>query len=73
VHADGAIYIGKEANNIDDQPLEIWQAQVFLNKRAYPLSFCLIRHHVAKQKTIMGSHLIKIFIPWGNLIVYSLK
>jgi len=25
--------IGKETNNIDDQPSDIWQAQVFLNKQ----------------------------------------
>lgn len=33
IHADSVVLIGKEANNIDDQPLDIWQAQVFLNKR----------------------------------------
>lgn len=33
VHADGIVYIGKEANNIDDQALDIGQAQVFINKQ----------------------------------------
>ncbi len=33
IHADSVILIGKEANNIDDQPLDIWQAQVFVNKQ----------------------------------------
>lgn len=33
IHADSVVQIGKEVNNIDDQPLEIWQAQVFVNKQ----------------------------------------
>jgi hypothetical protein len=33
IHADSVVLIGKEANNIDDQPLEIYPAQVFVNKQ----------------------------------------
>ncbi|WP_342305550.1 hypothetical protein [Methanolobus sp. ZRKC5] len=33
IHADSVVLIGKEANNIDDQALDIGQAQVFLNKQ----------------------------------------
>ncbi|WP_407356406.1 hypothetical protein [Methanolobus sp. WCC5] len=33
IHVDSVILIGKEANNIDDQPLEIYPAQIFLNKK----------------------------------------
>ncbi|MCM1987930.1 hypothetical protein [Methanococcoides seepicolus] len=33
IHADSVVLIGKEANNIDDQPLDIYQAQVFINKQ----------------------------------------
>ena len=33
VHADGVVYIGKEANNIDEQELNVKQAQAFLNKK----------------------------------------
>ncbi|NPE28815.1 hypothetical protein HNV12_12790 [Methanococcoides sp. SA1] len=32
VHSDGVIYIGKEANNIDEQELDVKKAQEFLNK-----------------------------------------
>ncbi|WP_236622702.1 hypothetical protein [Methanococcoides methylutens] len=31
VHADGVVYIGKEANNIDEQELDVKQAQVFVD------------------------------------------
>ncbi len=33
IHADSVILIGKEVNNIDDQPLDVGQAQVFINKQ----------------------------------------
>jgi hypothetical protein len=32
IQADGLIYIGKEVNNIDDQPLDIDRPQVFINE-----------------------------------------
>jgi len=32
VHADAVIYIGKEANNIDEQALDVKKAQKFVNK-----------------------------------------
>ena len=32
VHADGVVYIGKEANNIDEQELDVTKAQEFLNE-----------------------------------------
>jgi hypothetical protein len=32
IQADGMVYIGKEANNIEDQPLDVIGAQVFINK-----------------------------------------
>ncbi|WP_048205671.1 hypothetical protein [Methanococcoides methylutens] len=31
VHADGVVYIGKEANNIDEQELDVKQAQLFVD------------------------------------------
>ncbi|MBW2966617.1 hypothetical protein KY342_05945, partial [Candidatus Woesearchaeota archaeon] len=33
VHADSVIYIGKEANNIDEQELDVKKSQEFLNKK----------------------------------------
>ncbi|MDR6223473.1 hypothetical protein [Methanococcoides alaskense] len=33
VHADGVVYIGKEANNIDEQELDVKQAQVFVDEK----------------------------------------
>jgi hypothetical protein len=32
IQADSLIYIGKEANNIEDQPLDVTGAQVFINE-----------------------------------------
>jgi len=32
IQADGLVYIGKEANNIEDQPLDITKSQVFINE-----------------------------------------
>ncbi|WP_200895213.1 MULTISPECIES: hypothetical protein [unclassified Methanosarcina] len=31
IQADGLVYIGKEANNIEDQPLDVTKSQVFIN------------------------------------------
>ncbi len=33
VQADGVVYIGKEANNIDDQALDVKQAQEFIDEK----------------------------------------
>lgn len=33
IHADSVVLVGKEANNIDDQALDIGQAQVFVKKQ----------------------------------------
>lgn len=32
IQAEGLVYIGKEANNIEDQPLDVIGAQVFVNE-----------------------------------------
>jgi hypothetical protein len=32
IQADGLVYIGKEVNNIEDQPLDVTGAQVFINE-----------------------------------------
>lgn len=32
IQADDIVYIGKEANNIEDQPLEVTKPQVFINE-----------------------------------------
>jgi hypothetical protein len=32
IQADGLVYIGKEANNIEDQPLDVTKSQVFINE-----------------------------------------
>ena len=34
VHAYGIVYIGKEANNIDEQPLDITRSQVFVDEKS---------------------------------------
>ncbi len=32
IQADGLVYIGKEANNIEDQPLDVTKSQVLINE-----------------------------------------
>lgn len=32
IQADGLVYIGKEANNIEAQPLDVTKSQVFINE-----------------------------------------
>jgi hypothetical protein len=32
VHVDGVVYIGKEANNIDEQALKVKEAQIFIDE-----------------------------------------
>lgn len=32
IPADGLVYIGKKANNIEDQPLDVTKSQVFINE-----------------------------------------
>ena len=32
VHVDGVVYIGKEANNIDEQALDVAKSRVFINE-----------------------------------------
>ncbi|WP_440955603.1 hypothetical protein ACSAZK_01130 [Methanosarcina sp. Mfa9] len=32
IQADGLVYIGKVANNIEDQPLDVTTSQVFINE-----------------------------------------
>ncbi len=32
-HADSVVYIGKEANNIDEQELDVKRSQVFIDKQ----------------------------------------
>ncbi|MEZ5336491.1 MAG: hypothetical protein R2741_15375 [Methanolobus sp.] len=34
IHADSVIYIGKEANNIDEQALDVKKVQEFVNEKA---------------------------------------
>ena len=37
VHVDGVVYIGKEANNIDEQALDVQRSQVFINEEKIKL------------------------------------
>jgi len=34
IHVYGVVYIGKEANNIDEQDLDVKEVQIFINKQA---------------------------------------
>ncbi|WP_440952202.1 hypothetical protein [Methanococcoides sp. FTZ1] len=49
VHADGVVYIGKEANNIDEQGLEVMQAQEFVNEEEIKQLILNLRPKEAKE------------------------
>jgi len=57
VHADGVIHIGKEANNIDEQPLKTTDAQVFTDKRSICQKILLIRQIDAEKIGVRRSAL----------------
>lgn len=49
VHADGLVYIGKEANNIEDQPLDVIGAQVFINEEKVKQNILALTPEEARQ------------------------
>ncbi|KXS43143.1 MAG: DNA-directed DNA polymerase B [Methanolobus sp. T82-4] len=52
VHAESVIYIGKEANNIDEQALEVKKAQEFINEKAVYNFILNLTPKKAKEKEL---------------------
>jgi len=73
--ADEIIYIGKEANNIDEQPLRISDAQVFRDKHSICQKILLIHQCDAEKIGVRRSALkyIKDSIRKGNKINLKTK
>lgn len=49
VHADGLVYIGKEANNIEDQPLDVTKYQGFINEEEVRQNILALTPEEARQ------------------------
>ena len=80
VHADGVVYIGKEANNIDEQELDVKKAQEFLNEEEIKRKILEIPQKEAEKLGVGRSTLHKIKwkirkgekINWGTPAVRNL-
>ena len=57
IRADGLIYIGKEANNIEDQPLDVTKPQIFINKEEIINFILSLRPKEAREIEINRSEL----------------
>ena len=55
VHADEIIHIGKEANNIDEQPLKTIEAQFFRDKKSIGQKILLTRQSDAEKIVVRRS------------------
>jgi len=75
VHADEIIHIGKEANNIDEQPLKTTDAQVFRDKQSICQKILSIRQCDAEKIGVKRSALkyIKDRIRSGKRINLKTK
>lgn len=60
IHADGIVYIGKEANNIEDQPLDVTGAQVFINEGEIKQKILALTPREARKCEVDRSNLNKI-------------
>ncbi|WP_445475689.1 hypothetical protein ACT9XH_02830 [Methanococcoides methylutens] len=49
VHSDSVVYIGKEANNIDEQELDVKQAQVFINEKKIKQEILNLPQKIAEE------------------------
>ncbi|WP_135604818.1 hypothetical protein [Methanococcoides sp. NM1] len=52
VHADSVVYIGKEANNIDEQELDVKKAQTFLNKKEIMWNIIALSQKHAEERGV---------------------
>ena len=49
VHVDGVVYIGKEANNIDEQALDVARSQVFVNEEELKMKILALTPKEARE------------------------
>lgn len=59
IQADGLVYIGKEANNIEDQPLDVTGAQVFINQEEIKQKVLALTPEEARKKGIKHRSTLK--------------
>lgn len=52
IQANGLVYIGKEANNIEDQPLDVTEAQVFINQEKIMQKILALTPEEARKKEL---------------------
>ncbi|WP_235283252.1 DNA polymerase [Methanosarcina sp. 2.H.A.1B.4] len=59
IQADGLVYIGKEANNIEDQPLDVTKSQVFINEEEIRQKILALTPEEARKKGIKHRSTLK--------------
>ncbi|WP_231591692.1 DNA polymerase [Methanosarcina sp. WH1] len=59
IQADGLVYIGKEANNIEDQPLDVTGAQVFINEVEIKKKILALTPEEARKLGVMHRSTLK--------------
>ncbi|WP_406661962.1 hypothetical protein V7O66_05450 [Methanolobus sp. ZRKC3] len=59
VHADGILYIGKEANNIDEEELEIQKAQTFIDEEGIKQWILTLKPEEARGYGVMQRSSLK--------------
>ncbi len=52
IQANGLAYIGKEANNIEDRPLDVTEAQVFINQEKIMQKILALTPEEARKKEL---------------------
>jgi hypothetical protein len=59
IQADDLVYIGKEANNIEDQPLDVTKSQVFINEDKIKQKILALTPEDARKKGIKHRSTLK--------------
>jgi len=59
IHVDNVVYIGKEANNIDEQALKVKEAQVFINQKEVKKKILALTPMEAREIGIMYRSTLK--------------
>ncbi|KXS40111.1 MAG: hypothetical protein AWU59_2663, partial [Methanolobus sp. T82-4] len=59
IHADGVLYIGKEANNIDEEELELQRAQTFIDEEGIKQKILAMTPKEARKYGVMERSTLK--------------
>ena len=76
VHVNGVVYIGKEANNIDEQALKVKEAQIFINEEEIKQKILALTPKEARELGIKHRSTLKKIkdrIKGGDKINFNTK